>query len=149
MLRKERIHRCGYTNIDFRSKKDKDSIKLFQPWKLGKDFGTMGNSDYRLTSDELKVMMEATKKITRQKNVNSQIPDPRYHKTGQYYLTNGISIKQAKTFFNDERIANLDETFKGKERFTGDSLMIAENTKLKKHKDKSLSETDKIKKCNL
>lgn len=132
-IRKERSHRCGHTNIDFRSMKDNEAIKTYQPWMSKKTFGTMGNSDYKLPVFERKKTMGVTEEINMQRNMLSEIPDPKYHKTALYYASNKIPIK-TKAFFTNERVAQLDESFKGKDKFTGDSMMIADITKLRKNK---------------
>ena len=36
-LKRNRTHYSGYTNLDFRTKNDKTSLKLFQPWKIIED----------------------------------------------------------------------------------------------------------------
>ena len=46
-LRKDRIHQCGLSNIDFRSKGDIENLNFFEPWKTYTNhFGTMGNKNY-------------------------------------------------------------------------------------------------------
>jgi len=61
--KKARNHSCGQSNIDYRSLKDTENIKKFQPWKLRKDFGTMGCSDYHLNLKEYKELMLPTSKL--------------------------------------------------------------------------------------
>lgn len=142
-IRKDRVHRCGHTNIDFRSKKDEDALKTYQPWKTKKDYGTMGYIDYKLPINEHKKVLEVTDHINIQKNIRAELPDPKYHKTAQYYFNNKIPIK-TRAMFTNERVAQLDESFKGKEIFTGDSMMIAEVTKMRKIKTKHhFDENDK------
>jgi hypothetical protein len=144
-IRRERSHRCGHTNIDFRTKNDLDSIKTFMPWKTKKDFGTMGNNFYTLPYDEKKKIMKATENLNSNKNIHDEIPDPKYYKTAQFYQTNNIQIKK-KLLNNDERIAQLDESFKGKEKFTGESMMISDLTKQRKlRKDLEKEKLMKIK----
>ena len=132
-IRRERLHQCGHTNIDFRTKNDVDSIKTFMPWKSKKDFGTMGNNFYSLPFNEKKKLMKVTESINTLKNSHDVIPDPKYYKTAQFYQLNNMQIKK-KAITNDERIAQLDESFKGKEKFTGESMMIADLTKQRKRK---------------
>jgi hypothetical protein len=147
-LRKERTHRCGYTNIDFRSKKDTEALKTYQPWVCAKSFGTMGYSDFKLTTNDHKKLLEPTNPINTHRVVRSELPDPKYHKTALYYSTNKIPIRK-KTFYTDERVAQLDESFKGKDKYTGDSMMIAEVTKLRKHKTKFIDDIARIHKSNI
>ncbi len=145
-IRKDRIHKYGYSNIDFRSKKDEENIKIFQPWLARKPFGTMGYTDYKLPPNEQKRIMEVSENINQQKNINAEIPDPKYYKTAQYYRTNKIPIK-AKTIYTNERIAQLEESLKGKDVFTGESMMIAEITKYRKRKTKEFVDKDLQRKC--
>lgn len=142
-IRKERSHRCGHTNIDFRTKNDVDNIKTFMPWKSKKEFGTMGNNFYSLSFNEKKKLMKVTENINTIKNSHDEFPDPKYYKTAQFYQSNNMQIKK-KAMTCDERIAQLDESFKGKNKFTGDSMMIADLTKQRKQR-KDL-EREKLKK---
>ena len=129
-VRKERLHQYGQSNIDFRSKKDDEAIKIYQPWMHKRDFGTMGNQYFHLPVDEHKKNLRPLSKILTQKEIKAELPDPKYHKSAQFYDKNRIPIKQ-KTLNTNDRVAELDESFKGKEKYTGDSMLIAENTKLK------------------
>ena len=144
-IRKERSHRCGHTNIDFRTKNDVDNIKTFMPWKSKKEFGTMGNNFYSLSFNEKKKLMKVTENLNTLRNTHESVPDPKYYKTAQFYQSNNMQIKK-KAMTCDEKLANLDESFKGKEKFTGDSLMIADLTKQrKKRKDLEKEKLMKIK----
>ena len=146
IVRKERIHHSGSSNIDFRSKRDKDSLALFQPWKLKKNYGTMGNSNIILPNDQYNNLMKVTKSLNTLKEVNFERPDPKVFSTAQFYMKNGLSIfnlPKKRNLHETERVAQLDESFKGKEVYTGDSMMIAVNTKQKKTKFTS-TEINKI-----
>ena len=57
-IRKQRNHHAGHSNIDFRSKKDEQSLKIFQPWKNMTAPGTMGYSGYKPNSLELKKIIQ-------------------------------------------------------------------------------------------
>src|SRR5690606_7845104 len=111
-LRKERSHRCGHSNIDFRTKRDEESMKLYQPWKMRAPFGTMGYGGFKLHYLDKKKVMEVSEPINNQRSMVAEIPDPKYHKTAQYYYNNKIPIK-TKAMFTNERVAQLDESFKG------------------------------------
>jgi len=130
-IRRERSHKCGHSNIDFRTKNDQEAIKTFMPWKLKKEYGTMGNDEYKLPFNEHKKLLKETEKINTQRNILHEAPDPKYYKTAQFYQSNNIPIK-AKTMFVNERLAQLDESFKGKEKFIGDGMMISDLTKNRK-----------------
>ena len=146
IVRKERVHHCGSSNIDFRSKRDKDAIAFFQPWKLKKNYGTMGNSQVILPTDQFNRLMKATKSLNSLKDINYERPDPKVYSTAQFYLKNGLSafdLPKKRNLNENERVAELDESFKGKDTYTGDSMMIAVNTKQKKAKYTS-TEMNKI-----
>ena len=148
-IRKQRNHQSGHSNIDFRSKKDENSLKLFQPWKVMEAPGTMGYSGYKPNTIDVKNILEVSKKINTQRVVSTEIPDPKYHKTAEFYYKNRIPIK-TKTIYTNERIAQLDESFKGKEVFTGDSMMISDINKYRKNKiKKKMDDTEKLEKRNL
>ena len=105
-IRRERSHRCGHTNIDFRTKNDVDSIRTFMPWKSKKEFGTMGNNFYSLSFNEKKKLMKVTENLNTIKNIHDEIPDPKYYKTAQFYQSNNMQIKK-KAMTSDERLAQL------------------------------------------
>ena len=112
-LRFERNHQYGSTNIDFRTKKDNKSLYIYQPWRIIKDFGTMG---YREYTNPVKYNYDFLN-ISR-KNFNT--PDPKNYSTIQYYHRNNIKEKLRKTMFNG-RAAQLEETIIGKKPYFGDS----------------------------
>lgn len=130
-IRRERSHKCGHSNIDFRTKNDSEAIKTFMPWKLKKEYGTMGNDLFKLPINEHKKILKVTENINNQKNLLQEIPDPKYYKTAQFYQSNNIPLK-AKAMFANDRVAQLDESFKGKEKFIGDSMMISDLTRNRK-----------------
>ena len=57
-LKRSRSHYYGFTNIDFRTKQDKNAINLFQPWINQKNFGTMGYSNYSIISERKKEILK-------------------------------------------------------------------------------------------
>ena len=132
-LRRVRSHKIGISNIDFRSKHDYDNLRIFEPWQSPKDFGSMGYRQYRNPKNFFKKLFQPSIEINTQKDFVNDYPDPRYHTTAQFYKKNNISIN-TKTFFNDEKVANLEESFKGKEIFNGDSNNIAEIMRARKGK---------------
>ena len=133
-LKRARSHKEGISNIDFRSKGDIDNIRIFDPWKSPKEFGSMGYSNYRIPPKKFKSLFDPSIEINTQKDIVNDYPDPRYHSTAQFYKKNKILIN-TKTFFNSEKVANLEETFKGKEIFNGDSTNIAEIMRIRKGKN--------------
>ena len=148
-LKRNRTHYSGYTNVDFRTKNDKTSLKLFQPWKVPKDFGTMGHEDNKIATSQSKSLLKISKSINNLKNLNSSMPDPKTFSSCKFYRKNKIAPHIRKLLFND-RVAQLDESLIGKEKFVGDSMMFAETIKeRKKMKLKKFNETiNKTKKFN-
>lgn len=144
-LKKERNHMYGASNIDFRSKRDDSSIRTYMPWIMGKELGTMGLQDYKLTSKEKEKKFKSVSKLSTQKDEINEYPNPKYHQTAEFYSKNNMKIFNKKNLIEIERLGQLDESVKGKEKYIGDSMMISLNTKLK-HKDKTVSTGDKIRK---
>ena len=133
-LKRARSHKEGISNIDFRSKGDIDNIRIFDPWKSPKEFGSMGYSNYSIPPKKFKSLFDPSIEINTQKDIVNDYPDPRYHSTAQFYKQNKILIN-TKTFFNSDKVANLEETFKGKDVFIGDSTNIAEIMRARKGKN--------------
>lgn len=132
-LRIDRTHTHGLSNIDFRTQRDSESLKIFQPWTTAQGFGTMGNANYTRPRKEKNITMEVTKTINKHKQIANGFPDPKTYKTAQFYSTNKIN-PNIKNILGNERIAQLDENYKGKEIFTGDSMMIGDINKQRKAK---------------
>ena len=132
-LRRPRSHRIGISNIDFRTKRDTENLNIFEPWKGQKDLGTMGYKNYKNPQTIFKKLFGPSEKINTYRDLVNDYPDPRFHTTAEFYKKNNIKLN-TKTFINTERVANLDETFKGKEAFNGDSTNIAEIMKKRKGK---------------
>lgn len=141
--RKERSHLYGHSNLDFRTKNDTENLKIYQPWKVRTEFGTMGYSGFHPVLDESKKTKEVSEKLFNQQQTLSGIPDPKFFKSAQFYYDKKIPIK-ARTFYTNERVAQLDESFKGKEVFTGDSMMISDINKFRKMKTRGFVDGQKL-----
>ena len=124
-LKRQRSHMCGFSNIDFRSKGEFENVKLYEPWKIPKDFGTMGKSNYHLSYTNAKKIFSVSKNLNKFKNIVQDSPDPKFYKTAMYYKKNRITPNTIQDFYN-ERIAQLDEIDIGKEKYIGDSMMISD-----------------------
>ena len=124
-LKKQRTHMCGFSNIDFRSKGDFESLKLYEPWKIPKEFGTMGKSYYHISYTDSKKIFSVSKNINKLKNIIQDTPDPKFYQTAIYYKKNKI-IPNILQEFHTERVAQLDEIDIGKEKYIGDSMMISD-----------------------
>lgn len=132
-LRRARSHRVGISNIDFRSKKDEENLRIFEPWQAPKDIGTMGYKNYTNPMKIARNLFSPTERINTYKDKENDYPDPRYYTTAQFYKNNNIKIN-TKTFKNIERARNLEETYKGKDVFNGDSMNVAEIMRQRKGK---------------
>ena len=124
-LRFSRNHTNGHSNIDFRSKQDIKNLKIFEPWKIPRDFGTMGRYYFSPSYTEIKRLKSISKSPNNLLMLATGIPDPKEYSTTLYYNKNNIKPKIVHSL-NNERLTSLDEYYKGKERFTGDSMMIAD-----------------------
>ena len=133
-LRRVRSHKIGISNIDFRTKGDIDNIRIFEPWHSPKEFGSMGYRNYRIPKKQFKSLFDPSLELNTQKDIVNDYPDPRYHTTAQFYKKNNILIN-TRTFFNNEKVANLEESFKGKDIFNGDSTNVAEILRARKGKN--------------
>ena len=127
------MHRCGYTNLDFRSKGDFDSLKLYEPWKIPKEFGTMGKSFYYPSFSEAKKIFSVSKSLNKLKDIVQGSPDPKSYPGALYYKKNNIKPNIVQEF-RIERVAELDESAIGKEKYIGDSMMIADINKYRKER---------------
>ena len=132
-LRRPRSHKIGISNIDFRTKRDIDNLNIFEPWVAPKDLGTMGYKNYKNPQSIFQKLFGPSEKINTHKDLVNDYPDPRFHTTAQFYKKNKILVK-TKSFINTDRVANLEETFKGKDVFNGDSTNIAEIIRIRKGK---------------
>ena len=132
-LRRARSHRVGISNIDFRSKRDEENLRIFEPWQAPKDIGTMGYKNYTNPMKIARNLFSPTERINTYKDKENDYPDPRYYTTAQFYKNNNIKIN-TKAFKNIERARNLEETYKGKDVFNGDSMNVAEIMRQRKGK---------------
>ena len=137
-LRRTRLHQYGYSNIDYRTKQDMTSIDFYQPWIHPKNFGTMGCSGYvKLKTPKVEKIM---RRVNSTKNITSQLPDPKTFSTAKFYNDNKIKYR-SKSNIRPVEPSHLDESEKGKDAFTGDSMMIADTRKARKlKKDKKKEE---------
>ena len=143
-LKLQRVHRCGYSNIDFRSKGDFESLKLYEPWQIPKEFGTMGKSSYYPSYSQAKKIFSVSKSVNKLKNIVQGSPDPKSYPGVLYYKKNNIKPNIVQEF-RVERVAELDENDIGKEKYIGDSMMIADiNKSRRERKNKKIDIKEKI-----
>ena len=134
-LKRERNHTTGLSNIDFRSKNDIPSLDQYEPWHKTKNFGTMSKYPYELSYTEHKKLFRPTKQINEQYYLNADIQNPKTYQSAQFYKDHKIRLN-TKAIFTNERIAQLDESNKGKDIFLGDSMMISDINKQRKERKK-------------
>lgn len=136
-LRRCRVHHCGMSNIDYRSKNDSESLKIFQPWKHQKNFGSMGYIDYHLPFDQYNELFDVSKELNTQKNLRQESPDPKVWSSAKFYHLKKIDINKRNMNIND-KLGELDETIKGKDKFIGDSMMISDSRKSRIERKKKI-----------
>ena len=132
-IKKERNHLMGMSNIDFRSSGEIDKAKLYCPWYYKKDYGTMGYERSSLKPKEFKFLMRPSANLNTQKDISNERPNAMYHDTAKFYYKSQVKIKPI-TMNENERVGELNNSFKGGEVFCGDSMMIASNNKLRKQR---------------
>ena len=101
----------------------------------------MGRSNYTLPPEQYKKIFKVSSSINKMKQLNSGCPDPKTYGACLYYEENKISLNE-RVNFESERVAQLDESMKGKEVFIGDSMMISDLVKIRKA-NKSKKTVDK------
>ena len=89
-LRRPRSHKVGISNIDFRTKKDTENISIFEPWKISKEFGTMGYKNYKNPKTVFQSLFGPSDKINTHRDLVNDYPDPRFHTTAQFYKQNNL-----------------------------------------------------------
>ena len=132
-LRRPRSHTIGISNIDFRSKKDEQNLRIFEPWQVPKDLGTMGYKNYQNPRKIRKELFSPTERINTYKDIVNDYPDPRFFTTAKFYKDNNMNVK-TRSFLNTERASNLEEIIKGKEPFIGDGMGISDTVRKRKGK---------------
>jgi len=129
-LKIERNHKEGLSNIDYRTNKDKEKIKFYNPWKNNKDIGTMGNANYKIIKKELNSLMKPSENLNMQKDIFNERPSPKYYDSAVLYKELKLPIMKANNFkrsLRDSQLIGLEGLYEG------DSMMIAENNKIRKN----------------
>ena len=132
-LRRARSHRIGVSNIDFRTKKDEENLRIFEPWKAPKEFGTMGYRNYKNPPKFKRLLFSPTERINTYRDLENDYPDPRYYTTAKFYKDNNIDLN-IKSIIDTDRASNLEETYKGKDVFIGDSMGYVKTLRKRKGK---------------
>ena len=100
----------------------------------------MGKSGYFPPFSVTKRVFSVSKSLNKLKDLIHGTPDPHTYPAAVYYKKNHIQPKIIQEFRN-ERVANLDESGIGKEKYTGDSMMISDIYKYRNAKKNKKSET--------
>ena len=129
--RRERVHQCGLTNIDFKTKGDSSAMNIFKPNLKYSNFGTMGKTGFK--ENPYSTFMKMKTKI----GMNSETPDPRTLTTQQFYKQQGKRIN-APTAIVNKRTTYLEDNKWTDNVFTGDKpeFQIDLTTKVKKRINK-------------
>lgn len=130
-VRRERIHACGLTNIDFRTKGDFQSLDRFRPSLKYSDVGTMGKTGFKapMTTENLDERVQTKAGWKSLKRL-----DPRSESAVMFYQQNSKKQKapvlvakprnklleqeqwDGKIFTGDDIRATATKTFKAAER---------------------------------
>ena len=150
-LKKQRIHISGSSNIDYKSKHDIKQIQKYYPYLQPKDFGTMGQSNYKLPFSLHEKLFKVTTLLNEKKYVENDYQNPKIYDSAIYYKKNHIHLNP-KTFTIGDKIRQLDTSCKkGGHEYNGDSFLVTDvyksrkETEINKLKEK-LEDSDRKKK---
>jgi hypothetical protein len=88
----------------------------------------MGKSLYYPSYTEAKKIFSVSKSLNKLKDVVQGSPDPKAYPGCLYYKKNNIKPNIVQEF-RTQRVAELDESDIGKDKYIGDSMMIADINK--------------------
>ena len=98
-IRRERLHQCGLTNLDYRTKGDLENIDRYHPTLKFADFGTMGKTQFKRLHSvaDPKESMKLTSGFKTAANItttpNAMFNPAKYDTTKDYYETKGKKYK--------------------------------------------------------
>jgi hypothetical protein len=93
----------------------------------------MGKSFYYPSYSEAKKIFSVSKSLNKLKNIVQGSPDPKAYPGALYYKKNNIKPNIIQEF-RVERVAELDESALGKDKYIGESMMIADINKYRKER---------------
>ena len=82
-IRKERMHQCGLTNLDFKTKGDSEMMSVYRDGPKNLNFGTMGRTAYKRTTSAANFKEQIATISGRKHPV---VANPRTESTKQFYL---------------------------------------------------------------
>lgn len=125
-IRRERLHQCGLTNLDYRTKGDIDNVDRYHPTLKYADFGTMGKSQYKRLHSvaDPKEQVKITSGWKTMSNITTT-PAPlfnpaKYDSTTDFYASKGKKFKHPAQI-GKRRETELEEPFWTDKVFTGDN----------------------------
>ena len=125
-IRKERLHQCGLTNLDFRTKGDAENIDRYHPSLKFADFGTMGKSQFKRLHSvaDPKENLKLTSGWKTAANITTTpqaLYNPaKYESTQEFYSVKGKKSK-APVQIGKRRETELEELKWTDQVFTGDN----------------------------
>lgn len=131
--KRERVHETGASNIDFRSKRDNSSLQYFQPWIKSIPTEIKDNSVQMKPQQEMLNFMKIAKNVLSTREKNSQIVSPKLFPSLKFYTLNKIPLRK-RTYTDSNKVAELDESYIGKDKYCGDSKILSTEIKLSKLK---------------
>ena len=153
-LKKQRIHISGSSNIDYKSKHNTEQIEKYFPYLHPKNFGTMGQSNYKLPFSVHEKLFKVTSLQNEKKYIENDVQNPKIYESALFYQKNHMHLKP-KTFTIGDKIKQLDTSCKkGGHQYNGDSFLVTDvyksrkETELKKLKEK-LENSDRKNKINM
>lgn len=116
-IRRDRLHQCGLTNLDFRTKGDIESLDRYQPSLRNTNFGTMGKSQYKRLSSavDFKDQVAMTSGFKHMMKLN-----PKAETTTNFYKNRGKKMKQPVQI-GKKKENELEEEQWTDKVFTGDN----------------------------
>jgi hypothetical protein len=125
-IRKERLHQCGLTNLDFRTKNDIDNVDRYHPTLKYADFGTMGKSQYKRLHSvaDPKEQVKITSGWKTMSNITTT-PAPlfnpaKYDTTADFYQSKGKKFKMPAQI-GKRKDTELEQPYWTDKVFTGDN----------------------------
>ncbi len=125
-IRKERLHQCGLTNLDYRTKGDLDNVDRYHPNLKYADFGTMGKSQFKrlhsvADSKEQVKITSGWKTMSNITTTPQALYNPaKYDTTQDFYATKGKKYKMPAQI-GKRRETELEELYWTDKVFTGDN----------------------------
>ena len=125
-IRRERLHQCGLTNLDFRTKGDVENIDRYHPTLKYADFGTMGKTQFKRLHSvaDQKESMKLTSGFMTAPNITTTpaatFNPAKYDTTKDFYASKGKKYKLPAQI-GKKRETELEDLKWTDRVFTGDN----------------------------